>query len=186
MNNNLTPHQEQILAYIKEEFVNGNKPTPINSYGLLNVNAVNAELARVTKAKAELKANREAMDKVAHELAVQVTDRLNADFKLGNLPIFAKTWCNTIEIESQCGHDGVNDFGKDKSKVSFYHRVTIHTAYYSTKHEFGMWLDKVYFHINDQNQCCVSGTIEKVIASDYFQKRLFVLVEASTIAMKFK
>lgn len=94
----LTPAQKKCIEAIEREFIAVNETNTEIPYSVVNVNKLTAEVRRQQIAKSELEIHNKGMEVARLQLRDKLINKLNEDFKAGEIKLTAQAYTNNIKI----------------------------------------------------------------------------------------
>jgi hypothetical protein len=168
----LTPNQKECIAAIEREFIAVNQTNTDIPYSVVNVNKLTAEVRRQKISKSELDIHNKGMEVVRKELREKLINKLNVDFKAGDIKLTAQDYGNDIKII----------LTKNIGSYSSENMQQVYVINLFERHEFGKKV--IGFAYSDEwegrEHAIVAQTPEELFANPEMEKRIVRLIHKST------
>lgn len=167
----LTSSQKESIAAIERQFIAVNETNTDIPYSVVNVNKLSAEVRRQKIAISELNIHNKGMEEVRKELRDRLIEKLNADFKAGNVKLTAQEYCYEVKIV----------LTKNVGSYSVENTIQVYINPIKESAEFGKKV--IGFEYSNEREGADLGfhckTAEELFATDAMEKRMVRLIHNS-------
>jgi len=168
----LTIEQKETIAAIERQFIAVNETNTDIPYSVVNINKLNAEVNRQKTAIKELAIHNQGMEVVRKELRDKLIEKLNSDFKAGEIKLTAQDYGNDVKII----------LTKNIGSYSSENMQQIYVINQHERHEFGK--KTIGFAYSDnyegREHALVAKTPEEFFATPEMEKRMVRLMDTAS------
>lgn len=164
----LTAAQKESIAAIERQFIAVNETNTDIPYSVVNVNKLNTEVNRQKVSRSELDIHNKGMEVVRKQLRDKLIEKLNEDFKAGDVKLTAQEYGNDLKVI----------LTKNIGSYSSENMQQFYVINQTERHEFGK--KTIGFAYSDnyegREHAIVAKTAEEFFATPEIEKRMVALI----------